>query len=330
MRTKLLFILVIVGGCLSSFQAQKLKVLPDTSHFNYAYWNALADKYHYTEAERAEWLKGQKEIYIREQLHQHEDVNFDNLVWISENGKTIGGASINAGPCTNIDFETGTMAGWVRSTGFNPLTNVIGCCPNPNGDQTIMTGGLDPFGNFPRVWPGGGGASLRLGSTAIGGIADRISQTFFVTPANANFTYRYAVVLNDPGHTVAQQPRFTSEIIDTLGNPVNCTVYSVTAGGGIPGFINSNVTANGSVVRYKTWTDVAVDLTPNIGQNVTIRFTVYDCSPTGHFAYAYIDGLCTNFDTNVADTTCANIPIQIYSLFADNLQHIVFCLLNFM
>jgi len=312
MRTKLLFIFVIVSGCLSTFQAQKLKVLPDTAHFNYAYWNALADKYHYTEAERAEWLKGQKEIYIREQLHQHEDVNFDNLVWISENGKTIGGgASINAGPCTNIDFETGTMAGWVRSTGFNPLTNAIGCCPNPNGDQTIMTGGLDPFGNFPRVWPGGGTASLRLGSTAIGGIADRISQTFFVTPANANFTYRYAVVLNDPGHTVAQQPRFTSEIIDTLGNPVNCTVYSVTAGGGIPGFINSNVTANGSVVRYKTWTDVAVDLTPNIGQNVTIRFTVYDCSPTGHFAYAYIDGICTNFDTSVADTTCANIPIQI-------------------
>ncbi len=312
MRTKLLFLFLIVAGCFNFIQAQKHKTTPDTSHFNYSYWNALADKYHYTEAERAEWLKGQKAIYIREQLHQHEEVNFDSLIWVSENGKIIGnGASINAGPCTNIDFETGTMAGWVRSTGFNPLTNAIGCCPNPNGDQTIMTGGLDPFGNFPRVWPGGGNASLRLGSTAIGGIADRISQTFFVTPANANFTYRYAVVLNDPGHTVAQQPRFTSEIIDTLGNPVNCTVYSVTAGGGIPGFVNSNVTANGSVVRYKTWTDVAVDLTPNIGQNVTIRFTVYDCSPTGHFAYAYIDGLCTNFDTNVADTTCANVAIQI-------------------
>jgi gliding motility-associated-like protein len=312
MKNKLLLFVSFLVFASSANFAQKKTLPPDTSHFNFSYWNALADKYHYTPSEREEWLKGQKNIYVQEQLHEHEDVNFDSLVWINHDSRQIGGGnSITAGPCTNIDFEAGTMAGWVRSTGFNPLTNVTGCCPTANGDQTIMNGGVDPYGNFPRVWPGGGNNSLRLGSTAIGGRADRISQTFFVTPANANFTYRYAVVLNDPGHTLAQQPRFTSEILDTLGNQVPCTVFTVAASAGVPGFVNSTLTANGSVVRYKTWTDVAVDLTPNIGKNVTIQFTVYDCSPTGHFAYAYIDGFCTNFDTNVADTTCANVPINI-------------------
>ena len=311
--TKKLRILFILSACFSLrlISQSPYAIYRDTSGFNYTYWHGVADKKHFNKEERIELLNGQKKMYLEELNHQHVDHN--NLLWVSEEqpGRGLGANTINAGPCTNIDFESGTMAGWVRSTGFNPLANVTGCCPNPNGDQTIMTGGNDPFGGFPRVWPGGGSFSLRLGSTTTGGIADRISQTFFVTPANANFTYRYAVVLNDPNHTLAEQPKFTSEIIDTLGNPIVCTSYSVTAGGGLPGFTTSATNANGGAVRCKTWTDVAVDLSPNIGQNVTIRFTVYDCGPTGHFAYAYIDGICTNFATSVSDTTCANIPLNI-------------------
>lgn len=317
MKTKIhltSILLIFVFGFTYS-QTQKAKLTSaDTAFFNYAYWNGVADKRHYTAEERKEWIAGQKNIYLQELQHQH--IEEKDLAWVSEappsSQKGYGQNTTNAGPCTNIDFESGSFTGWTRSTGFNPLSNATGCCPNPNGDQTIMTGAAnDPFGGFPVVYPGGGSFSLRLGSTTTGGIADRISQTFFVTPANANFTYRYAVVLNDPGHPVAQQPRFISEIIDTLGNPIPCTTYSVAAGGTIPGFTTSATNANGGAVRCKSWTDVAVDLTPNIGQNVTIRFTVYDCGPTGHFAYAYIDGLCTNFATSIADTTCPSVPFAM-------------------
>lgn len=281
--------------------------------FNYSYWNGVADKKHLTAQERAEMIAVQKEIY--DGLHSHADHDHAELVWVTEpaQAKGAGGNSVFAGPCTNIDFESGTTAGWVRSTGFNPLTNVLGCCPNPNGDQTIMLGaGTDPYGGFPVVYPGAGNFSLRLGSTATGGRADRISQTFFVTAANANFTYRYALVLNDGGHPTNEQPRFTSEIIDTLGNPVPCTFYQASAGSNSMGIVSSSLTApNGSPISYKNWTNVLIDLTPNIGQNVTLRFTVYDCGPSGHFAYAYIDGSCTNFVTSVADTTCPNVPITM-------------------
>lgn len=283
--------------------------------FNLAYWNALADKKQMSAKERAELIETQRHIF-----EEHQSgvlIDEKDIVWkvhdTPSGAKGFNQATVSAGPCTNIDFEQGNMSGWVRSTGYNPLFNATGCCPNSNGDQTIMSSGTDPYGGFPCVYPGGGNFSLRLGSTAVGGIADRISQTFFVTAANANFTYRYALVLNDGGHPLNQQPRFTSEIVDTLGNPVPCTFYQASAGTNTFGLTSSTLGApnNNSPVSYKNWTNVLIDLTPNIGQNVTLRFTVYDCGPSGHFAYAYIDGLCTNFATTVSDTTCPNIPISM-------------------
>lgn len=276
------------------------------------YWNALADKKNYQGSLREEFISGLRQLHQSKQKDGDQHIELKDYVWVEEpkNSKLPPNA-ISAGPCTNIDFESGTVSGWTQSNGFNPLTNATGCCSLTNQiDQAIMTGGVDPFGGFPRVFPGGGSFSLRLGSTATGGRADRIQQTFFVTPANANFTYRYAVVLNDGGssHTTAQQPRFTIEMIDTLNNQIPCTFYNISAGSNVPGYQTSSLTANNTAVIYKTWTSVVIDLTPNIGQNVTIRFTAYDCGPSGHFAYAYIDGTCSNFDTNVSDTTCPNIP----------------------
>ena len=312
-RLLILFILT-TNFSVELFSQSKNATKIDTSGFNYAYWNAVADKQHLNAAERKELIDGEKNHFFYDLEHEHDKP--EDLIWITQPSEKLigGGNTINAGPCTNIDFEDGTMNGWVRSTGVtNPTT---GCCPTNNaGDQTIMTGGNDAHGGFPRVWPGGGGFSLRLGSTAVGGRADRISQTFFVTPANANFTYRYAVVLNvgpAGNHNVNTQPRFTSEIIDTLGNQVPCTFYQVSAGSAL-GFTNSPVNSpnDNTPVVYRGWTDVLVDLTPNIGQNVTMRFTVYDCVPSGHYAYAYIDGLCTDFPLSVSDTTCPNIPLQI-------------------
>lgn len=293
---------------LFSFSALLAQV-KDKPHFNHSYWDSVADNDHLSNSEKIEMISVQQAIFESKLKHQHTSI--DEILWVTHpstsSQKVYGQNSVNAGPCTNMDFETGTMSGWTRSTGYNPLTNSVGCCSSPNGDQTVMTGlGTDTYGGFPVVYPGGI-YSLRLGSTAVGGIADRISQTFFVTAANANFTYRYAAVLNDPGHIQAQQPRFTSEIIDSLGNPILCNTNSVVVGGGIPGFSISPTTGPGaSAVRYKPWTDVVVDLTANIGQNVTIRFTVYDCSPTGHFGYVYLDGSCGSFNNSATMLSCQN------------------------
>jgi gliding motility-associated-like protein len=311
MKAKIyLFLFLNIFVSVIGFSQNTKQTQQDTGFFNYAYWNGYADKLHLKGEERAEIINGQKLLYIEELNHQH--IDHKDYVWVTEPQKK--GYSSNAtaaGPCTNIDFEQGTIAGWTVSAGWNPIVNTSGCCSTTNtADYAIVTGaGIDPFGGFPVVYPGGGSFSLKLGSTAVGGKADRIEQNFFVTAANANFTYRYAVVLDDPNHPLVEQPYFTSEIIDTLGNIIPCTIYTVSAGAGIPGF--TTTVTGGQTIRSKAWTDVAIDLTPNIGRNVKIRFTVYDCSRTGHFAYAYIDGVCTNFQTSTADTTCPNIPVAM-------------------
>lgn len=263
--------------------------------FNLSYWSAYADKLHLSPVDKKEFLTA----------HQLRHLNQSVPSTPLNNQKPIGTSNpqpVFAGPCINIDFEGGSTNGWTTSSGFHPGFNPQGCCPTPGGQQLVTSGaGVDPAGGFPIVAPGGS-FSLRLGNNQTGGEADRIEQTFQVSANNANFTYRYAVVFQDPGHAVADQPAFQIVMLDSLGAQIPCTFYNVAAGGNIPGFFNS---PNLAGVVYKPWTNVIVDLTNYIGQNVTIRFTTYDCALGGHYGYAYIDGSCQSFVTGTSDTICA-------------------------
>lgn len=266
--------------------------------FNESFWNGYADKLQLGPKEREEFISAHKRDQSPAPAVSPQAIQLAPQV----NNKIINpNNSIFAGPCVNADFELGDMTGWVRSCGFHPGYNPLGCCPNPNGQQTIMTGaGNDPFGGFPLVYPGGS-FSLRLGNSGVNGQADRIEQTFLVSASNANFSYKYAVVFEDPNHPTNQQPFFQVEMIDSTGAAVPCTFYYVAAGSGIPGFFNSPTAG----VIYKPWSTVLVDLTPYIGQNITIRFSTYDCSLGGHFGYAYIDGVCQSFSSGGTATVCA-------------------------
>jgi gliding motility-associated-like protein len=262
-------------------------------------------------AEQADEQKA-REFFVQ---HNFNPKDYDEYItsWRKEytnfsQNKQIALPASTMAACTNIDFEQGSLNGWTPSTGFHPLFNPIGCCPTAGGSQTITSGtGLDPFGLFPVVCPGGN-YSLQLGDALTGGHADRIEQKFLVTSANSNYSYKYAVVLEDPGHPVSQQPGFTAEMLDSNGTQIPCTYYDVAAGQGIPGFQSSTVQAD---VVFKPWTTVAVNLTAYIGQNVTIRFTTYDCALGGHFGYAYVDGSCQSFQIIQNSTLCSNSTTQL-------------------
>jgi gliding motility-associated-like protein len=241
-----------------------------------------------------EFITSKKRDYIQE-------------VYYSSNREIGPPPSVQAA-CTNMDFESGDLTGWTRSTGFNPAYDPQGCCINTGGAQVVTGGaGNDGCANFPVVCPGGN-FSVRIGNNAVNGVADRLEQTFSVTQANANYTYKYAVVLEDPGHIAAEQPSFQIDMLDANGVQIPCTFYQVSAGQGIPGFINST---NCAGVIYKPWTTVSVDLSAYIGQDVTIRFTTYDCALGGHFAYAYIDGSCLAYTITQMDSLCVGSTTQI-------------------
>jgi gliding motility-associated-like protein len=197
--------------------------------------------------------------------------------------------------CVNADFELGNFGNWSATTGM--------CCPinstTPgiiNGRHTIMTGtGTDPNTNGAiSVVAPGGLFSARLGNDNTGSQAEQLSYQINVDSTNALFIYRYAVVLEDPSHTAQQQPRFEIRVYDSNGIAVGCGTYNVYASAGIPGFV-SLVNQFGNFVRYQDWTTVGLDLSPYIGQTVTIEFSTGDCKLGGHYGYAYVDCYCSPF-----------------------------------
>jgi hypothetical protein len=229
--------------------------------------------------------------------------------------------------CPNGNAEQANFSYWhTQSGGYSTPINLMSS-PAPAGRVDIIApgtsdgmliAGIDKYGNFPV--PNEGNYAFRLGNNSTGAEADAMWYKFVVTPTNAHFKFRYAVVFNDFGHPANQQPSFSwfmnvsaypaghpafvphianssyysSSYMNFIDrNLFNSTANGVTANSANPFFQISSVTASGgSKVLYKNWQCVEYDLTPYMGREVLIFFRSTDCSQGGHFGYAYIDGLC--------------------------------------
>ena len=203
--------------------------------------------------------------------------------------------------CPNIGFENGDLSGWEGETGA--------CCPIGtsnsgiiNGRHTITSGsGTDPFtNNVVTVVAPGSNYSARLGNSNVGAEAERMRYTMTVSPDNVLFIYKYAVVLEDPGHPFAEQPRFQLRVLDLNGvliDPI-CAEYTVVSAPTIPGFVSIGG------IRYKDWTTVGLDLTPFMGQTIQLEFSTGDCAQGGHFGYAYVDASCGPLE--ITSNYCTN------------------------
>lgn len=205
--------------------------------------------------------------------------------------------------CYNADFETGTFIGWEGGTGV--------CCPAEitnfgivRGRHSIMKGkGTDPntCGKVSVVAPGGS-FSARLGNDNIGKEIETLSYTIDITEANSLFIYKYAVVLQDPGHIPEEQPYFRVNVFNENRELINpeCGAYNVIATSNIPGFERCNL----NNVVYKDWTTVGLDLSAYIGKIIIIEFETGDCTLGGHYGYAYVEAYCSSLKIN--STYCAN------------------------
>jgi len=198
--------------------------------------------------------------------------------------------------CPNADFSLNNFSNWVGYTG-----TYSSCCPTQGivaGRQTIMNApGTDPrTGNNLSVLPPGATVCAKLGNEQTGSQAERLTYTLTVTPQSSLFIYKYAVVMEDPGHTSTDQPKFNIRVLDNAGNLIDpvCGFYLVVSSGSIPGF----QTAAGSV-RWKNWSTVGINLTPYMGQNITVEYTTYDCALGAHYGYAYIACACEPMLINV-------------------------------
>ena len=221
--------------------------------------------------------------------------------------------------CANAGFEDTTFTGWTGGTGdcsnyptptvwnLGLNTGALNLGPNTSTQQDLLTCttcydpccGTAP--GIPYVAPGGGNVSVRLGNNQTNSGTEYLQYDILVTSLNTSFTYQYAVVLEDPGHTATQQPRFDIVVTDSAGNAVSgpCGAYDVNAtnANSDPTFFPFGVGPDG---YYKPWTTVTIDLHSYVGSHMLIRFTTQDCTLGGHYGYAYIDASCSQLQTTVA------------------------------
>jgi hypothetical protein len=232
----------------------------------------------------------------------------------------------NYAQCPNGNAEQGTLNLWQGASGtadnvINNFTSNFGECDaikiiNPPILQETTINGSDIYGNFSS--PREGNYAFRLGDN----IANKRKHSMFyrikITPTNAHLKFRYATVLNTYDHKIEDQasfrcfmnltkqtllyPHLPAFISHTTFDSLDKKLFNRTFIGFSADTIDTRLTlspqgAYGGKVLYKNWECVEYDLTEFVGQDALIFFMTTDCSYGGHFAYAYIDGLCENYPT---------------------------------
>jgi hypothetical protein len=180
----------------------------------------------------------------------------------------------------------------------------------------IVTAGNDPilFGAQNSIILNkvhSGNHALRLGNACNNCGIEMIEKRFQVTQSNCIFGFWYALVMGLPiNHPSDQVPTFIIQVYDVSGTnvPVTSGINKndlVTLGNG-QNYITATdplLTAvkhyspccpkDTSLLAYKPWNYCQINLISLINKTVSIQFITRDCTPNGHFSYAYLDDFCS-------------------------------------
>ncbi|MCX8080042.1 MAG: gliding motility-associated C-terminal domain-containing protein [Bacteroidia bacterium] len=191
-----------------------------------------------------------------------------------------------------------------------------------------MTGGTDPWGNFPRVFPGGN-YSIKIGDDWANtcycnnlGICNSFARRQInVTPANNLLQLHFAFVVYNFPHTPADAANIQLRIRDPLTNTYfNCPQFNLYYNGTTNQFVGLNgmFTVNfGGLdtrcetgcfgqcnVSYLPWSTINIDLNSFMGQTIEVEVICNWCAYLVDWAYAYLDMDCLSY--NVSNGTCGS------------------------
>jgi len=256
----------------------------------------------------------------------------NNPIAGSSSGGKYGSATTANAPCTNEDFEAGTLAGWTASVGTNSNSQAYPTVTGPASasQASVMTTTItDPYvGSIPNS-PLGGTKVVRINNNVSDFSVVKLSQTFPVTTTNYFFDFAYWAVMEDggssgPPHTCSQTPFMLIKIRDN-NNLLQalCPTFSIVApssgSGGCTGLgplTWSTVAVGTNTIKTSNgWQKFSIDLTPYLFTtpgNVTIEVFVGDCSLGGHWGYAYFDARCNTMDLTVNSQTLSLLTPTVY------------------
>jgi len=224
----------------------------------------------------------------------------------------------------NGGFETGAAGiappSWTVQTYINPTGGIVVQSPQTRAGLQLAAGGdalttqlnasnqQDPDLGF--------GASLRYcrygaqcarvnfhSSTDYnhGQNVNGLSQSMVigagdVDPSDNQVHVRFAIapVLQNPGHTDAEQPYYFVQVTNTTKNTILYSDFNLSAQAGVPWKTVNGGTMN--EIDYVDWS--LVDIAPGStklaqGDSVTLEIIAAGCSRGGHFGEVYVDGVGT-------------------------------------
>ncbi len=230
--------------------------------------------------------------------------------------------------CPNGCFEDGNFDGWSGATG----SWLNGASENPGLDSDrhrITQSGFpsDPGGLDLLPSPTGGVYFGRLGNEIVAQTIgpdeeshqEQLTYCFNVTTDNADFYFNFALVLEDPrvGHLDAEKPFFQYRMYrNDTGDEILAPVKHIADIDDPFYEVVPAVPGVAAPIAYKGWTCEYVDLSNYLDINnpieVCIEFITADCLQRGHFGYAYIDGLCSNYEDQLPQ-----VELNINSVYCE-------------
>ncbi len=162
-------------------------------------------------------------------------------------------------------------------------------------------GSIDSKGNFVmplKTVPDGALASVRIGSWEKTARVARVEYDFTVDANEAAvLMLQYAMVLESSGHGEKDRPRLTIDIVDAETGAAlsRCTTVDLAAQTSGEGWYRVPDGGDGSRdVCWRDWTTLGLNLADFDGRHVKVKISVYGCTATIHYGYAYFTLTCTS------------------------------------
>lgn len=214
----------------------------------------------------------------------------------------------------NLDFSTGGYQFWQAKTGIydgnssQPIFNwnTPWSDPTQASDEggrffVIYNGGTDSYSlnQLSRV-PEGFTHSSQINNAEGGADCSQLQYTMEVNLENCLLTFMYAMVLEAPDHSGYENPTFQIDVmkhspdngmmLEELVDP--CAFFEKISNETLPTtepevWHNGQGGSWGDGWIYCDWQQIKINLAKYVGDRVTIRVRLGDCSPTAHGGYGY-------------------------------------------
>jgi hypothetical protein len=202
--------------------------------------------------------------------------------------------------CPNLNFSMGNFINWQGYMGTcnngNISINPSAITPSRHtimdGAQLLRAGQLyDERCLKIKKVPDGFAFAAKVGNESVGAEMEALEYTMTVDSNNSLLLLHYAWVMENPNHSVSEQPRFTMMIKDSAGNTISdtilpCAFVDFVASDNLEGLV-----CYGSVLA-QDWTTVGYSLEHLMGRTIKIYLETRDCAQSCHYAYAYVVAEC--------------------------------------